>query len=151
MTLHAAAGETGFFVVSAIVLLVCLWTLREAHMDLAALTARQVNGPRRATADGNIQECWFNLAVALVMLLASTLALMFEPPPPDYSQLPQSQVFLVAWIVVGILIVTSGLLSKSRRRRLMRMSPVEHTEVTSITESPDQQAKHTDDPPDEMV
>lgn len=141
MTLHAAAGEGVFFGVSVTVLVVCLWTLREAHMDSSALAAQHVNGPRRATADGNIQECWFNLAVAIVMLLASTLALMFEPPPPEYAQLPQSQVFLVAWIAVGILIVTSGLLSKSGRRRLMRMSPVEHTETTSITAAPDQEGK----------
>lgn len=138
---HSSPLEDVFFGISICVTATSIWLLRQAQLDLTSLVARKQDGPRRATAEGNIQECWFNFSGALIMLGASTMALLLEPPPPEYAQLPQSLVFLVAWIMLGLLIVASGLLSKSRRRKLMEMSPVEHTETTSVTAPPDQGGK----------
>lgn len=103
-------------------------TLRDALVDSAYLVAtrnqqREVDFGyivRKTVADMNVRQELFRLSTSLIMVLVSTLALFMEPPPPDYTSLPQSQIFLFGWITVCILKGVWSLMDKSTRRKLAR-------------------------------
>lgn len=136
MTLHAWGLEWLFFLVSLAVLAFAIWTLRTATTDQSIFIGSKINGPRKATADANVQSGWFHLSNAAVMVGCATLTLFLEPPPPEFTKLPQSIVFLVGWILLGCLSALAAILAKSARRKLMAFAQVEHQVTAFVTQAP---------------
>jgi hypothetical protein len=116
------ALEVSFLLVSLTTLIVSMYSLHEAIVDETWLTTRDNNGPRKVIADGNVREEGFKVGMSAVMVGASVLALIMAPPPPNYSQLPQSLTFLIAWITVGVLMITSSAFGRIVRRKLYKYS-----------------------------
>jgi hypothetical protein len=143
---HATGSEWTFLVISVIVLVLSIWSERAASMDMVALLALRKNGLLKATAQANIRECYFAIMGAVVMVLAAALAIILPPPPPDYTSLPQTYVFLLAYIMLGFITALNALITKSARRKLMRMSPEVHETTAYITESPNAAETHLGDP-----
>lgn len=119
MTFHLNHVEMIFFIVAILSMVVAVYSLREAMMD-QAMRESSTHDPIKTVADANVRQEWFKISISIVMLAASALALFLEPPPPDYQRVPQSLVFAIAWILVGVLLVTASLLDKSMRRRIIR-------------------------------
>lgn len=129
MTLHSNIIEWVFLSISLLLLACSGYSIREAIIDSAFLTANMVNGPRSLIADQNVREETIKLAIGCVMFFTSLVSLFLEPPPPPYTLVPQSVVSMVAWCLVASLMVASSWLAKSVRRRLLRYSPVEVSKV----------------------
>lgn len=120
MTLHMTHVEFGFFVISIVVLVVSVFSLRDCMLDQSALAMHGQNGALKIIADANSRQEWFKIAIGVVMLLASGAALILEPPPPSYQNQPQDAVFTVAWICVGLLMILATTLDRMVRRSLIR-------------------------------
>lgn len=130
---HTSPIEIVFTFVAFCVVVVSIWALRDAMIDSAVLTAARVNGPRRMISENAMRQEEIRLAIGCVMLLASVLFLFLEPPPPEYTILPQSLAGMIAWIVVGLMLSGSSILDRSVRRRLQKFAPMEvQTEVTTV-------------------
>jgi hypothetical protein len=112
--------EAVFFVIAVAVLVVefiCLWETR-----LNEVTARSSDERRQTVANADTEQAWFKFAIAIVMLLSAAAALFLEPPPPRYTQVPQTVVYTMAWIAVGVIMVTSSLIAMRVRRRLRQLA-----------------------------
>lgn len=114
--------EYAFVIISLAAFIVSLYSLREAVIDETWLTTRGTNGPRKIVADANVREEGFKVAKTAVMVAASLLALFMAPPPPAYTELPQSFMFLIAWMIVGLLMIMGSLFSRLVRHRLYKYS-----------------------------
>ncbi len=114
--------ELVWFSVSLLSLLLSAATLRDAIVDATFLLASGKNGARKVIADLNIRQEGFRMAITVIMVLASGLSLFLDPPPPDYTQLPQSLVTMAAWIVVAFIMAIWSLLDTSARRKLAAYS-----------------------------
>jgi hypothetical protein len=134
MTLHPI--ELAFLAAAFIFLCISIYGLRQARMDASALNAARVNGPRKAMAETAVDQGWAHVFVGLTMAGAAILSLILEPPPPDYTTLPQSLVGMVAWILVAGLLSLASLLAKSARQRVSEYAPMEIEGVTSSQPAP---------------
>jgi hypothetical protein len=139
---HATPVEGLFAFFAFVSTGISIYALRDAMMDSAVLAAARVNGPRRMIADNNIHQEQLRLAVAAVMLLTAVSFLFLEPPPPDYIQLPQSLVGLIAWILVSSMLTVSSLIDKSIRKKLQRYAPMEVQTESVTVEAPDENSEH---------
>lgn len=120
MTFHLNHVETIFFVVSVISMIISVYALREAMLD-QAVRSTVLSDPAKIIADAGVRQEWFKIAISIAMLIASGAALFLEPPPPGYQQVPQSLVFAIAWIIVGVIMITSSLLDRSLRHKLIAL------------------------------
>ena len=116
MTLHWNSVEVVFCGVSIVVLFVAMYSVWDTTVTQQA--ARRADERRRNVADTDHGQAWANFAVAVIMLGASIMALFLEPPPPDYSQVPQTVVYTVAWIMAGSVMVYSSVVRVKMQRRL---------------------------------
>lgn len=117
--------ELGWLSISILFVMITMYGLREALIDSAVLTANKVNGPRRVTADANVRQEEIRIIIAFIMLLSSIGAIFLPPPPPEYSELPQSLILMFAWILVAILLTVSSFFDRSIRLKLEKYSPIE--------------------------
>lgn len=131
---------------SVFTLIEAIIALQTAITDHAVFVGKKIDGGLRTTASSNIQMGWFFIAIAILMLGVSILTVLLPPPPPNYQDLPQSEVMIVGWIMLGILLVVASLLSKSSRRHLTKYSRPEHQETTYVTESPAESGQPMDSP-----
>lgn len=136
MNEHSTILEWLFLVMSVFTFVEAINALRTAMIDHAVFVGKKIDGGLRSTASSNVQMGWFFIAISVLMLGVSILTVLLPPPPPDYQNLPQSEVMIVGWIMLGMLLVVASLLSKSSRRHLTKYSRQEHQETTYITESP---------------
>lgn len=118
--LHANPIEFVYLIVALISTALSVFTLRDAVVDSAYLSAAGKNGDRRMIADINIRQELFRFAANFVMLVVGVAFLFLEPPPPDYAVLPQTFVGLVGWISVATILSIWSLLDKSVRHKLSR-------------------------------
>ena len=115
MTLHWNHIEGVFVVVSIVVMLV------EMYCVLDTTKTQEVTGRaderRKMVADSDNSQAWAKLTKAFVMLGVSLMALYLEPPPPSYSQVPQTVVYTIGWIMVGgVMVFSSAVRIRSQRR-----------------------------------
>jgi hypothetical protein len=130
--LNASPLEWVFLAISILLCVFTVFTLRDAMVDAAFLVANGVNGPRTIIADTNIREESLKLGIAVVMLIVSVVSLFLQPPPPPYSEVPQSLVATIGWCAVAALMILSSWLSRSARRRLQAYTPVEIRKTVAI-------------------
>lgn len=124
ITFHANQAEVVFFLVSMIVMFISVHALRESMVDQSVLDQKAADTagyePKRIVADANIRSEWFKISISSVMILASASALFLEPPPPQYTFVPQTLVYTIAWISVAMLMIVSSILDRSARRALLQ-------------------------------
>lgn len=136
MSEHSTILEWLFLGMSVLTFLEALFALRMAMIDYAVFVGKKIDGGLRSTASSNVQMGWFFIAISVLMLGVSILTVLLPPPPPEYRNLPQSEVMIVGWIMLGILLVVASMLSKSSRRHLTKYSRQEHQETVYVTQSP---------------
>lgn len=120
MILHAQWMEWVFLAASSLTFSLSIFTLRDAQTDLAFLLGSGKDGLRRLIADMNVRGELFRMMISLFMLLAAFASIFMEPPPPAYYAVPQSLLFLVAWIMVALLVSTWSLTDRGTRRKIAR-------------------------------
>ena len=136
LVLHATPVETAFSIISLLSAIVSTYALRDAYIDSAILTAAKINGPRRAIADNNLHQEQLRFAIAVVMVMTSVAFLFLEPPPPEYTLLPQSLIGLVAWIVVATMLMVSSIIDKQIRKKLQKYAPLEVQTQSKMVAAP---------------
>lgn len=100
--------------------------LRQAMLDHGFLIATGVNGTRKAVAEMNQRGEGFRLMKCIVVLMAAIAALCFAPPPPAYSELPQSLFLLVALIVMSLIMTFHSFLDRQTRLKMAKMTATSH-------------------------
>lgn len=145
--LHAAPLEWIFFGFAVMTAGLSAFTLRDALDDSAFLRASGKNGFRRISADQNVRGELFRLTIATVMLLTSGAAVFMEPPPPPYQYLPQSLLFLVAWVTVCLLLSGWSLIDKSARHKAARYADAQNPADPMTGLAADPSKPINDDPP----
>lgn len=124
--LHSSSLEWAWLFASLVASAFALHALIDATKDAAFLVAVGANGPRKIVADSNIRQEFSRLVKSSISLTAAMASLFLAPPPPEYSQLPQSQVGLVAWILVMVVMTGASLLDRLARKRLARYTSQSH-------------------------
>lgn len=120
MITHLNHAEAIFFAAAVAVFIASFLSLREALTDQIISNNSEASDPRRIIAGANVRQEWVRMAMALVMIMASTLALFLEPPPPNYKEVPQSAVYTVAWIVIAIIMLLCSALEWKARKLLIK-------------------------------
>lgn len=124
--LHSSGLEWAWVVASIIAATLSLYALIDATKDAAFLVAVGANGPRKIVADGNIRQEFSRLLKSVISLMAAMASLFLAPPPPGYAQLPQSQVSLIAWILIMVVMAGASLLDRVARKRLAKYTAQDH-------------------------
>jgi hypothetical protein len=91
----------------------------------AFLKANQINGLLQISADNIIQQELLRVAIGAVMVLSSVVSMFLSPPPPSYSELPQSLVMLIAWNMIGLLMLLQSVIDRAANLRLSRYKKIE--------------------------
>lgn len=133
---HTNLIEISWAVIAVVVLAFAFYGLRESIIDSAFLLANKVNGPRKLTAEMNKREETFRLSQTVVMLLYAIGALILPPPPPNYSEQPQTLVGLLAWMMVGLLMIADSLMARAARKKLQQYVPVEMSTSDTVVLTP---------------
>ena len=132
--LHAHYIEMLWFAESLALLLWFIVSARRAIGMSAYLKANQINGLLQISADNIIQQELLRTAIGSVMVVSSGAALFLAPPPPDYTNLPQTVVLLVAWNLVGGLMLLQSMIDRSANIRLRKYKRIEVSAVVGIIE-----------------
>jgi hypothetical protein len=122
----SAPVEWTWFVISIIATGFTAYGLREAIMDHAFLISSGMNGIRKAVAEMNQRGEGFRVIKCVVMVLASGASLFLPPPPPDYTELPQSLVSMIAWILVALVMLLHSYLDRKTRQKIAHVSADAH-------------------------
>lgn len=129
MNIHAYPVEYMFLLTALLVIGLALYLLRVATDDAADLIAKKANGPRKLTADSNIQQEWCRVTEGALMLFGAVTSLFFAPPPPDNTIQPQYVVWLVMLLIMGGVKLYASWEAHTASTRLRAMTPVELQET----------------------
>lgn len=110
--------EYVFFSISFIGFVAMLWALVDAQRYLNYMTARGVNGGMRLSA---IQQIAMDMCLTIcftAMTITSIAFLFTAPPPPDYTQLPQSLIGMCSFIFISGILLFAVLVNLRIRKKL---------------------------------
>jgi hypothetical protein len=134
--MHAYPVEYLFLLTALIVVGLASYLLRIASDDAADLVAMKANGPRKLTADSNIQQEWCRVTEGALMLLGAGTSLFLAPPPPSNTIQPQYVVWLMMLIVMGAVKVYASWMAHVASTRLRAMTPIELQETVRELPAP---------------
>jgi hypothetical protein len=120
MVFHLSSIEVITFITSLIVLVVSVHAVFVAITD-QAIAVRDGSIAKRIVADSSARVEWLKVTMSITMLIGTGSSLFLEPPPPEYSTLPQSMVLGICWVCLGILIIISSMVDKVARRKLIQL------------------------------
>lgn len=92
-------------------------SLRGATRDLQRAMNNQTVGNPMALARAIVISTALQLTAQSFVIISSTAALFLAPPPPDYSELPQTMIGIVCWIGMSLtltLVALYGLVVRTR-------------------------------------
>lgn len=115
---HAWSLEWLFVGVALTVIVEAVTGMRIARTTRADLAGQ--DGPRLTIANLNVEMATVFLAIALLLFGLSVASVFLRPPPPDYTQVPQTVVLLCGDITFGLLLLGASLRSTAARNRLMK-------------------------------
>ena len=115
-------------------------TLSEAKKDATANAILKVNGARQIMSAVGVDVGWINLICSGLVCISAAATLAFPPPPPVYTQIPQSLTLIVVLILICLLLSLESQIMKTARRRIDAQTPMSHQATIAITASPDDQS-----------
>lgn len=125
---HAIWLELAFFVSAVFGTGMAIWGLTTATKDSKVKMAeqqrrheRRVPSPLLIATLNRLYQISFRLAIHAVMLVVASLAILFPPPPPDYSIMPQVTVSIVGWVIASVLLSLKEIADRRERITLERL------------------------------
>jgi len=132
VSFHTHYIEVLWFLQSLGLLIWFTISARRAIGMSAYLKANQINGLLQISADNIIQQELLRVAIGAVMVLSAVCAMFLSPPPPSYSELPQSLVMLIAWNIIGALMLLQSIVDRAANVRLNRYKKIEVSAVVGV-------------------
>lgn len=119
---HAHPIEWGLLSIALISFLGGVWRVWQATSDRRALSTQGRNGYFSISAEGFVLDAWFFLTNQIIITLVAFAFLTTAPPPPDYSDIPQSLIGMLGYVMLTLVHILKSNFAYRTRHRLHSMA-----------------------------